>query len=117
MKKFEKNTFSQDLKHGLIGSFVDGTSLRNDQNVEISFSKLESGFNASPHIHTQSKTLVIVLTGGMTFSIDGEIVEVDGGEYIIFDKGSVEQVVSVKPHTQNLTLHTPSILGGDKKEL
>lgn len=115
MKKFEKNNFVDSSKHSLIGSFLETSSVRNDKNVEIIFSELESGFTASPHIHTQSKTLVIVLKGGMTFSIDGERVEVTEGEYIIFDKGCVEEVIAVEQNTQNLTIHTPSIPGGDKK--
>lgn len=117
MKKFEKHTFIYSDKHALIGSFIDTSSVRHDSKVEIVFGKLETGFYASQHIHTGSKTIVIVLKGGMTFSIDGEVVEVKDGEYIVFDKGSVEEVISVQPDTQNLTIHTPSILGGDKKEL
>ena len=117
MKKFEKQRFIQSDKHALIGSFLEDSSIRCDTNVEIVFGKLEPSFSASPHIHTQTKTVVIVLKGGMTFSIDSEIVKVQQGEYIVFDKGSVEEVVSVEPGTQNLTIHAPSILGGDKKEL
>jgi quercetin dioxygenase-like cupin family protein len=117
MKKFEKNNFVESDKHGIIGSFIEASSIRNDSNVEISFSKLEPGFTAAPHIHTQTKTVVIILKGGMTFSIDSEIVKVTQGEYIIFEKGCVEEVISVEPNTQNLTIHAPSILGGDKKEL
>jgi quercetin dioxygenase-like cupin family protein len=117
MKNFEKHNFIEAEKHAIIGSFLEENSIRNDSNVEIVFSKLENGFHASPHIHTQTKTVVIVLKGGMTFSIDGEVVEVQEGEYIVFDKGLVEEVVSVKPNTQNLTIHAPSILGGDKKEV
>jgi quercetin dioxygenase-like cupin family protein len=117
MPKFEKYSFTSSDKHGLLGSFITEDSIRHDCNVEIAFSKLEAGFQASPHIHTQSKTVVIVLKGGMTFSIDGVIVEVRAGEYIIFDKGSVEAVIAVEPETQNLTIHTPSIVGGDKEVL
>ncbi len=117
MRKFEKHTFIESDKHALIGSFVEESSLKHDLNVEIVFAKLEEGFHALPHIHTQSKTVVIVLKGAMTFSIDGEIVEVGENEYIVFDKGSVEEVISVKPNTQNLTIHTPSIFGGDKEVL
>ncbi|MDA1079896.1 MAG: cupin domain-containing protein [bacterium] len=84
--------------------------------MEISYSKLEEGFTAAPHIHTQSKTVVIILSGGMTFSLDGELVEVDQGEYVVFEKGVVEAVVSVKPNTENLTIHAPSIVGGDKQD-
>jgi quercetin dioxygenase-like cupin family protein len=115
-KKFEKHSFSNTDKHGLIGSFLDENSIRNDSNVEISYSKLEPGFTAAPHIHTQTKTIVIILSGGMTFSLDGELVEVDQGEYIVFEKGVVEAVVAVKLNTENLTIHAPSIVGGDKKD-
>jgi len=114
MKTFEKHSFNTEDKHGLIGSFIDKFSVRNDEHVEISFAKLEPGFSAAPHIHTQTKTLVIVLSGGMTFSIDGEVVEISAGEYLVFAKGAVEEVISVKPNTQNLTIHAPSIPGGDK---
>lgn len=117
LKTFEKHTFIESNKHALIGSFIDPDSIKNDPNVEIIFSKLEPGFRALPHIHTQTKTVVIILKGGMTFSLDGEVVTVKEGEYLIFDKGVVEEVISVEPNTQNLTIHTPSILGGDKKEL
>ena len=117
MKHFEKHSFNQESKHVLIGSFIESPSLRNDHNFEIAFSKLEPGFSAAAHIHTQSKTMVIILSGGMTLSIDGEKVEVNQGEYIVFDQGSVEEVISVKINTQNLTIHSPSIIGGDKKEL
>ena len=117
MQNFEKHSFNRETQHGLIGSFIEAASIRNDQNVEISFSKLAPDFHAAPHIHTQSKTIVIVLSGAMTFSINSEVVEVQAGEYIVFDKGAVEEVVSVQPNTQNLTIHTPSIPGGDKKEL
>jgi len=117
MKRFEKNSFINGDKHALIGSFIEKSSIRCDSNVEIVFGKLEPGFRASPHIHTQTKTIVIILKGGMTFSIDGKTVEVREGEYIVFDKGSVEEVISVEANTQNLTIHTPSVLGGDKKEL
>lgn len=117
MPAYEKHNFINTSKHPLIGSFIEDSTLRRDSNVEIVFGKLEPGFTAAPHIHTQTKTVVIILKGGMTFSIDGEIVEVHEGEYIVFDKGSVEEVLSVKPETQNLTIHTPSILGGDKKEV
>lgn len=117
MKKFEKHNFIENNKHALIGSFIEENSVRSDLNVEIFFSKLEPGFHASPHIHTQTKTVVIILKGGMTFSIDGETIKVQEGEYIVFDKGSVEEVLSVEPNTQNLTIHAPSVVGGDKKEL
>lgn len=117
MKKFEKHSFVESDKHALIGSFIEEPSVRCDSNVEIVFGKLEPGFRALPHIHTQTKTVVIILKGGMTFSIDNEVVVVREGEYIVFDKGSVEEVISVESNTQNLTIHTPSILGGDKKEL
>ena len=117
MSKFEKHSFNDSNRHALIGTFIDEASIRCDSNVEIVFSKLEPQFHASPHIHTKTKTVVIVLKGGMTFSIDDETVEVGEGEYIIFDKGSVEEVISVAENTQNLTIHAPSILGGDKKEL
>lgn len=117
MPNFEKHQFNLENKHGLIGSFIDPSSIRNSQDFEIAFSKLEPGFTAPPHIHTLSKTMVIILSGGMTFSIDREKVEVNEGEYIVFDKGAIEEVVSVKTHTQNLTIHSPSIVGGDKKEM
>jgi len=117
MKQFEKHNFIKDDKTGIIGSFIEKSSIRNDSKVEICFSKLGSDFKALPHIHTKTKTIVIILKGEMTFSINNETVIVGEGEYIIFDKGSIEEVVSVKPNTQNLTIHTPSILGGDKKEL
>lgn len=117
MKKFEKHNFIDNDKHALIGSFLENSSIRFDTNVEIVFGKLQPGFKAPPHIHTKTKTVVIVIKGGMTFSIDSEIVNVKQGEYIIFEKGSVEEVISVEPDTQNLTVHTPSILGGDKKEV
>jgi quercetin dioxygenase-like cupin family protein len=117
MKKFEKHSFAESDKHALIGSFIEESSIRCDSNVEIVFGKLEPGFRASPHIHTQTKTIVIILKGGMTFLIDSETVKVQQGEYIVFDKGSVEEVVFVEPETQNLTIHTPSVLGGDKKEV
>ena len=100
-----------------MGSFLEISSIRNEQNVEIIFGKLEPGFYAAPHIHTQTKTLVIVLKGGMTFSLDSEVVEVNAGEYLVFNKGVVEEVTSVKSGTENLTIHTPSIIGGDKKEV
>lgn len=117
MKKFEKHSFIENNKHAIIGSFIEQSSIRCDSNVEIVFDTLQPGFTAPPHIHTKTKTIVIVLSGGMTFSIENEIVKVQKGEYIIFDKGLVEEVVSVEPNTQNLTIHTPSIIGGDKKQL
>ncbi len=117
MKPFEKHSFIESDKHALIGSFIEESSIRHDSNAEIVFGKLEPGFRAAPHIHTKTKTVVIVLKGGMTFSIDGETVEVKEGEYIVFDKGLVEEVISVEPNTQNFTIHAPSVLGGDKKEL
>lgn len=117
MQHFEKHSFKLDSKHGLIGAFIEKSSIRNEDQVEISFSKLEPGFYAAPHIHTQSKTVVIILKGGMTFSIDGETVEINQGEYLVFDQGSVEEVISVKPNTENLTIHAPSVVGGDKKNI
>lgn len=117
MKKFEKHNFIDSDKHALIGSFIEESSIRCDSNVEIFFGRLERGFHAAPHIHTLAKTVVIVLKGGMTFSIDGETVQVKEGEYIVFDKGLVEEVISVEQNTQNLTIHAPSVLGGERKEL
>ena len=117
MKKFEKHNFIENDKHALIGSFIEESSIRCDSNVEIVFSKLNSKFCVSPHIHIQTKTIVVILKGGMVFSIDGENIQVREGEYIVFDKGLIEEVISVEKNTQNLTIHAPSVLGGDKKEL
>lgn len=117
MPNFEKHQFSAANTHGLIGSFIDAKSVRHDTNVEIAFSQLEPGFSAAPHIHTETKTVVIVLAGSMTFALNGEHIKVEAGEYIVFQKGVTEEVISVEANTQNLTIHTPSVQGGDKQPL
>jgi len=108
-------TEQQKSNHGsLTGCFFEKDSLKYDQAVEINFSALPTGFSAPKHLHSKSKTWVIVVKGKMTFKLDNQIVEVNGGEFIIFPAGTPEEVVSVDPETENITLHSPCIPGGDK---
>lgn len=117
MKKFSKGTIAQrqqESKGYLAGIFLPETELEHDDKLEMKYEKFTSSISAAPHIHTKSKTWVIVIKGQMVFKLDGEVFEINGGEYLIFESGVVEEVVSVQPGTESISLHAPSIVGGDK---
>lgn len=101
-------------KRYFTGSFSDPSQLSFDRNIEINHAVLPNDFSAPRHYHAQSKTWVLVLKGAMHFKIDDQAVTVAAGEVLIFEKGVWEEVVSVEPGTESITIHSPSIQGGDK---
>ncbi len=112
-----KSSFNQALQHHkgyLSAAFLDPSSLGFDQDVEINYNHFTEPFSAPRHYHAKSKTWVLVLSGAMQFVVDSEAVSVSAGEYLIFDKGVTEEVTSVELGTTALTIHSPSIKGGDK---
>ena len=117
MANYFKSNFNQENKHNLLGANNQEGELNNDNLAEVTFGRMRAGFVVGPHIHTQTKTLVIVLKGEMVFKISGEEVAVREGEYIIFSKGIMEEVIRVVEGTENLTIHTPSIKGGDGEKV
>jgi len=99
---------------GYIGGAMFDDSLQHDQQIEINHNILPDSFTAPSHYHSRSKTWVIVLKGAMHFKIEDENIVVNQGEFLIFDKNVKEEVVRVEPGTESITIHAPSIKGGDK---
>ncbi len=114
--KVIKDTYNRG-NHGLLGVFTEKNSPAYSQAAEIVFNKLPANFKISPHFHNQTKTIIIVTRGAMHLKLDGEAMRVQTGEYVIFDQGVIEEVVSVEANTENFTIHLPSIMGGDKVEV
>lgn len=103
-----------DTKGYITGAFFPEDTLNYSQDIEINYSKLSDDFSASNHLHSKSKTWVIVTKGKMYFRIDGTDIEVGQGEFVIFEANVSEEVVRVEPGTESITIHSPSIKGGDK---
>ena len=98
----------------ITGASFPRDSLNHDINLEINYSKLPGDFKAPKHLHSKTKTLVIVTRGKMFFNVDGQKVELGAGDFLIFPKNIAEEVIKVEPGTESITIHAPSIQGGDK---
>ena len=115
--KYLKDSFQKyalSHKGSIVGSFFDPATLNFDENIEINYSKLSADFTASPHYHAKTKTWVLVLKGEMKFRVFKEEIIVKAGEFLIFEKEVPEEVLSVEESTEVITIHAPSIKGGDK---
>ena len=115
MANYLHASFTNSDKQVLLSANSQLKTLSHDELVDIVFSRFDKKVHFPAHIHTQTKTLVMVLKGKMIFKLDGAEVSVKKGEYVIFEKGVIEEVVSVEVRTESLTIHTPSIVGGDSK--
>lgn len=115
MSKYLHASFTNSDKQVLLSANNQLGTLSHDELADIAFSRFDEEAHFPVHIHTQTKTLVMVLKGKMVFKLDGEEISIKKGEYIVFEKGVVEEVVFVKVGTESLTIHTPSVVGGDSK--
>lgn len=109
--------YQKETKGYISGAFLPKDSLNHDDRVEINVSKLPEGFTAPKHLHQHMKTWVLVVKGKMYFKINDQPVVIAVGEFIIFEHGTPEEVEKVDPGTECITIHAPSIVGGDKEEV
>lgn len=117
LMNFLKGNVNQYHRGIFSGNSFSKDSLNYDESLDINYSKLSDGFTAPKHLHSQTKTWVIVIKGKMYFRIDNQDVEIGAGEFLIFPKGIVEEVLKVDPGTEVITIHSPSVEGGDKVSL
>jgi mannose-6-phosphate isomerase-like protein (cupin superfamily) len=86
------------------------------QRLQIWYNDTEKAWkDPSPHYHTDSDEIFIVLKGCISVEVEGERVDVQAGEYICFPAGCLHNVIAVKTPIQSLMLRAPS--ANDKVQL
>jgi len=110
MKKFFLGNIKNDTILGWItGQFFPQDRPQHDKNIEIKVSKVDKKFKMEKHYHPIGRDWIIVIQGGLTVNIDGENLAMKGGDYLIIESNTTEEVISAEDNTIVVTIRTPSL--------
>lgn len=98
----------------ITGSFFPTKELNHDNKVEIRVDYFDEDKSFSSHYHSKRKSWTIVLKGCMKLIINGNEINLREGEFIIYEPGVTEELVSVDKGTIAVSIHSPSFKTPDK---
>jgi len=98
----------KDTKGWFVGDFFPGDYPAKTAKFEICFHEHKKGDIVDPHLHEQKVELIIIFKGKAKYNIDGEEVELLGGDYLFMQTYSKISAVFLED-TQLFAIHAPSI--------
>lgn len=69
----------------------------------------EAREDSSPHLHTQSDEIFILLKGSISVEVDGQRFEVGPREFCCFPAGVTHSVEEVHPPVESLMIRAPAV--------
>ncbi len=103
-----KFTDNQATRGWFVGDFFpDGHPAKTDK-VEIVYFEHQVGEKVAPHKHNIKVEIVIILEGKARYTVDDDVIELTGGDYIFMQNGCVISAEFLKP-TKLFAIHAPSL--------
>lgn len=101
-------------KGWITGAFLPENTPAYDKNLEVRVDYFNGDEKFAKHYHAERKTWTIVLKGCMNMVINDEPISIKEGEFIIYEPGVTEELLSVDPGSIVVSIHTPSTGKSDK---
>lgn len=80
------------------------------EHLQIWFNRTDDPWqDPTPHFHTESDEIFIVLRGAIIVEVEGERLRIEADELCAFPAGVVHSVVAIEPPVESLMIRAPSI--------
>jgi|SRR3989344_4257653 len=91
-----------------VGDFFPDSHANKTRDVEIMYKKHTKGDIVVPHYHKEKVEVLIVLSGKMEFTVNGEKNILNKDDFIFTDKNNVNSLL-VLEDSEILAIHSPSL--------
>lgn len=93
----------------LAGRIVPDELAFESDRLQVWFNDTEGWADSSPHLHTGSDEMFVVLSGALVVEVDGQQIRVGPDEFCCFPAGLLHQIVSAEPPLRTLMIRAPSL--------
>lgn len=98
----------------LCGAFLPSNHPLYSANLEVAWMELNSSTKGEKHFHKEVDEFTILIKGYLEEEVDGEIVRLRPGEFVLVRAGSTTQFKGAEDGTVAISIKAPS-LPGDKQ--
>lgn len=103
-----KYTEKGDYKGWFVGSFFNDGDHRKTEKIEILYKEHNEGEQEKSHYHKEKIELLIILEGKAKYSINGEDIILEDGEFLFVDINNIIKGEFLKK-SKIFAIHSPSI--------
>jgi len=93
----------------LCGAFLPESNPFFTRKVEVAWMELDSKMSWEEHTHEEADEITIVIKGSIEEEIDGDVLRLESGDFVLVKSGSVTHTKKAEDGTVLVVIKAPSI--------